>query len=262
MNIFIPTAIALVAYIVSIVLVLPAILESKRHYRLLLWMTTAIALVAHAVFLHTRVIPTTGNLQLSLLNIGSAISLFLCAASVSMVSQNRGWQLLPIALSFALINLVLTAFLPNQFTSQLESTVILLAHIGLALLAFSTLFIASLYATFLAWINYRLKHKNLPLGNQIPPLLQIERRLFVITYIGFAFLSITLLIGFIYLPEPLGIHNLHKTLLSSAAWLVYLVLLIGHFSLGWRGIRSVRISYLGIILLSLAYVGNRLIIGY
>ncbi|SES70005.1 cytochrome C assembly family protein [Thorsellia anophelis] len=263
MNSLIPTIIALLAYIASIALILPSILNPKSYYRLSVWITTAIALIAHASHLYERVFPLSLNgVELSLLNLGSVVSVFICAAIISTAWQNKGWQLLPIAYSFALINLILTAFFPENIAKQLESNPILLIHIGMALLAYSTLFIASLNATFLAWINYRLKHRNLPLGHRIPPLMQIERHFVSTTQIGFSFLSVTLLVGFIYLPEPFGILSLHKTLLSCGAWFVYGSLISGHYLFGWRGVRIVRLSYLGIILLSFAYIGNRLIIGY
>lgn len=263
MNSLIPTAIALVAYLTSIALILPSILKPKSYYRLAVWVTTAIALIAHAIYLHSRVFPLGANgFQIGLLNLGSAVSLFICAATISTAWQNRGWQWLPIAYSFALINLILTAFFPTDIANQLDATPVLLVHIGMALLAYSTLFIASLNATFLAWINYRLKHRNLPLGHRIPPLMQIERHLISTTQIGFGFLTITLLVGFIYLPDPFGSASLHKTLLSCTAWFVYGSLVIGHYLFGWRGTRIVRLSYLGLLVLSFAYIGNRLIIGY
>lgn len=253
--------IALFAYLLSILLLLPNLLKPNSLYRLSVWIFTAIALVAHASFLYPQIFSAQQGFQLSLLNLGSVFSLFLCAGVVSSAWQNRGWLLLPVAYSFALINLLLASQFSSSTLLKLDAEPALLVHIGFALFAYSTLFIAMLYATFLAWVNYRLKHKTLPVGQHIPPLLQIERHLLYLTYIGTALLTITLVVGFIFLPSPFGLDNLHKTLLSSTAWLTYILLLWGNHAYGWRGIRFVRISYLGIILLSLAYLGNRLIVG-
>ncbi|MFC0180521.1 cytochrome C assembly family protein [Thorsellia kenyensis] len=256
------TAISLLAYLFSIGLILPAILNPKSYYRKLLLITGSIALVNHGIYLHERIVLRSDNIELGLLNIGSFVSILLSIAAIFISAKDKGWQLLPIAFSFALINLILTAFFPVSFVLHLDATPLLLIHIGMALLAYSTLFICVLYATFLGWINYRLKHKNLPMGKPIPPLLQIERRLLNLIYVGLGFLTITLFVGFVFLPDPFGPHNVHKTLLASTAWCVYFCLILGHHFFGWRGIRVVRINYLGIILLSLAYIGNRLLIGY
>ena len=52
----------------------------------------------------------------------------------------------------------------------------------------------------------------------------------------------------------------HKTIISVLAWLVFAGLLTGRASLGWRGLRAVRILYLGTGLLLLGYAGSRFVL--
>ncbi len=63
----------------------------------------------------------------------------------------------------------------------------------------------------------------------MPPLMSIERKMFHITQVGVMFLTLTLATGLIYLHDMFSGENLHKAVLSMVAWLVYIVLLWGHY---------------------------------
>lgn len=83
--------------------------------------------------------------------------------------------------------------------------------------------------------------------------------MFHITQVGVVLLTLTLLTGVIYLDNLFGRENVHKTVLSIMALLVYLVLLWGHFRQGWRGRKVVWFSIAGAVLLTLGYFGSRFI---
>ena len=51
----------------------------------------------------------------------------------------------------------------------------------------------------------------------------------------------------------------HKTILSVMAWLVFLVLIWGRHTRGWRGPLAVRTLYAGSAMLLLAYAGSRFV---
>lgn len=124
--------------------------------------SAVIALVCHAIALEARILPDGDSGQnLSLLNVGSLVSLMICTVMTIVASRNRGWLLLPIVYAFALINLALATFMPNEYITHLEATPGMLVHIGLSLFSYATLIIAALYALQLAWIDYQLKNKTL-----------------------------------------------------------------------------------------------------
>lgn len=124
--------------------------------------SAVIALVCHAIALEARILPDGDSGQnLSLLNVGSLVSLMICTVMTIVASRNRGWLLLPIVYAFALINLALATFMPNEYITHLEATPGMLVHIGLSLFSYATLIIAALYALQLAWIDYQLKNKKL-----------------------------------------------------------------------------------------------------
>ena len=51
----------------------------------------------------------------------------------------------------------------------------------------------------------------------------------------------------------------HKTVLSISALVVYLILLVGQKLRGWRGRQVIILTVLGVLLLSLAYFGSKLV---
>ncbi|CAK9885781.1 MAG: Inner membrane protein YpjD [Candidatus Erwinia impunctatus] len=250
---------ALFAYSCSLALILPGLLRRQGAWRKMAVMTAFVAIFFHAVALQQRIFAVDGSQNLSLLNIGSLISLLICAIMTVVGSPNRGWMLLPVVYSFALINLAFATFMPGSFITHLEATPGLMVHIGLALFAYATLMVAALYALQLAWIDSLLKNKKLILSNDIPPLMTIERKMFHVTQIGVVLLTFALCTGLFYLQELFSPENVDKAILSIMAWFVYVVLLWGHYHEGWRGRRVVWFNCGGAVLLTLAYFGSRIL---
>lgn len=96
------------------------------------------------------------------------------------------------------------------------------------------------------------------------PLLTLERLTFRFVEAGFVLLSATLLVGWLFtetLYGPgLGWKWDHKTVFSLLAWAAFAGLLIGRARLGWRGLKAVRVLYLGAGLLLLSYAGSRFVL--
>ena len=251
---------ALIAYSVSLALIIPGLLQKNSGWRRVAIISAVIALVSHALALEARIFPDgdTGQ-NLSLLNVGSLVSLMICTVMTIVASKNRGWLLLPIVYAFALINLAFATFVPNEFITHLEATPGMMVHIGLSLFAYATLIIAAMYALQLAWIDYQLKNKRLAFSSEMPPLMSIERKMFHITQIGVVLLTLTLCTGLFYMRNLFSMENIDKAVLSIIAWFVYIVLLWGHYHKGWRGRPVVWFNVAGAGLLTLAYFGSRVV---
>lgn len=251
--------VALMAYLFSLGLIIPSLLRRNRAYRRLALVSAIIALLCHTIALQQRIFDVSTGQNLSLLNIGSIVSLIICSMMTIVASHGRGWFLLPIVYSFAMINLAFASFMPGEFITHLEASPELMAHIGLALFSYATLIIAMLYALQLAWLNYLLKNKKLTFSADMPPLMGIERKMFHNTQVGVVLLTLTLCTGLLYIDNIFSKENVHKAVMSIIAWFVYIVLLWGHYHEGWRGPRVVWFSFAGAFLLTLAYFGSRLI---
>ena len=96
------------------------------------------------------------------------------------------------------------------------------------------------------------------------PLMTLERLTFRFVEAGFVLLSATLLVGWLFAEQLYGPGLAwkwtHKTIFSVLAWLTFAGLLIGRARLGWRGLRAVRVLYLGTGLLLLGYAGSRFVL--
>ncbi|MGE6457457.1 hypothetical protein ACQKEG_13420, partial [Klebsiella quasipneumoniae] len=102
---------ALVAYSVSLALIIPGLLQKNSSWRRMAILSATIALICHAFALEARIFPGGESGQnLSLLNVGSLVSLMICTVMTIVASRNRGWLLLPIVYAFALINLAFATF--------------------------------------------------------------------------------------------------------------------------------------------------------
>ena len=96
------------------------------------------------------------------------------------------------------------------------------------------------------------------------PLMTLERLTFRFVEAGFVLLSATLLVGWLFAEQLYGPGLAwkwnHKTIFSVLAWMTFASLLVGHARLGWRGLKAVRVLYLGSGLLLLGYVGSRFVL--
>ena len=137
----------------------------------------------------------------------------------------------------------------------------LLFHIMSSLVAYSILGLAAAYAIVLS-IQNSLLHRHQPSGfiRFLPPLKTMEAMLFETITIGFICLSISLLSGYIFLEHIFAQHLVHKTALSILAWVVFGILLFGHWFIGWRGRTAIRWTLGGFFSLMLAYFGSKFVL--
>lgn len=90
----------------------------------------------------------------------------------------------------------------------------------------------------------------------------MEKLLFRVIGLGFVLLTFTLLSGMLFSEEIFGkpAQFNHKTIFSIASWVIYAGLLFGRYRYGWRGMKAIRWTIAGFVLLLLAYVGTRFIL--
>ncbi|MCS5780537.1 inner membrane protein YpjD [Klebsiella pneumoniae subsp. pneumoniae] len=222
---------ALVAYSVSLALIIPGLLQKNSSWRRMAILSATIALICHAFALEARIFPGGESGQnLSLLNVGSLVSLMICTVMTIVASRNRGWLLLPIVYAFALINLAFATFVPNEYITHLETTPGMLVHIGLsALLVRHADHLPRCMRCSWRGSTTSSRIKKLAFSSEMPPLMSIERKMFHITQVGVVLLTLTLCSGLFYMHNLFSSENIDKAVLSIIAWFVYIVLLWGHY---------------------------------
>ena len=163
---------------------------------------------------------------------------------------------------FGSVAVLLALFFPGQKLPPTHSPVFPL-HWALGIASYG-LFAA---ATAQGWLMARSEHllKQHAQNASGVPLLTLERLMFRLVIAGFIVLSATLLAGALfgetlYGSQYTGWRWDHKRVFTLLSWLTFAGLLLGHWRLGWRGRRAVRVLYAGAALLLLAYVGSRFVL--
>ena len=135
------------------------------------------------------------------------------------------------------------------------------AHIVTSIVAFSILCLGAIQAILLLVQDRQLKNHTSPgILRAIPSLHENETILFQSIGLGVMILTLSLATGFIYLEDVFAQHLIHKTTLSSLAWVVFVVLLWGRSQFGWRGPTAIRWTLGGFTFLILAYFGSKFVL--
>ena len=139
----------------------------------------------------------------------------------------------------------------------------ILWHIVTSILSYALFAVAACQSILLIYQNRHLKqHQASRLVARLPPLQTMESLLFEVLAAGQLFLSIALLTGFLYLDDLWAQHVVHKTILSLVAWVIFSILLLGHYRLGWRGRTAIRWTLWGFANLALAFFGTKLVLEF
>ena len=170
----------------------------------------------------------------------------------------------------AALTAILPLFFPGSMIYLVGKPIMFPWHIGIAILAYSTLTIAAFHALLMYFQDLRLHKLRNQLSQQwldkvidrLPALMKMERILFLLVTLGFVLLTLTVFSGVIFSEQVLGVafEFNHKTLFSILSWLLFAGLLIGRQWRGWRGKTVLRITLFGFISLLMAYVGSRFIL--
>jgi ABC-type uncharacterized transport system permease subunit len=187
--------------------------------------------------------------------------------------ENRNFSLEGLKV-LLLPNAALMALLPVFFRGSLITlegkTAMFPWHLGVALLAYSTLTIAAFHALVMAIQDAHLhklrsnQEKNWLYAaiERLPALMTMEKILFRLVFIGFILLTMTVLSGVIFSEQVLGVAFKwdHKTLLSLLSWILFGILLAGRRWRGWRGKTVLSFTLSGFLTLLMAYVGSRFVL--
>ena len=219
-----------------------------------------LALAAHIVMLQSSMVSPIG-INLGFYNALSLISAFI--ALFTLVSAIRHPVEILSILVMPLASLMIALDISQSTTHLLPpgSSHGLLFHILSSLIAYSVLGLAALHAILLS-VQNRFLHRHQPGGfiRMLPPLKTMESLLFETIIIGFICLSVSLATGLVFLENMFAQHLAHKTILSIVAWLVFAILLVGHWYGGWRGRTAIRWTLGGFISLMLAYFGSKFVL--
>jgi ABC-type uncharacterized transport system permease subunit len=163
--------------------------------------------------------------------------------------------------------LALTLAFPGEPLPHVHSAWLPL-HWGLGIASYGLFALAVAHAALLSQADRRLRRPAALGGTPKPetddaaglPVMTLERLTFRFVMVGFAVLTLALLLGVLTtLGSDRGWRWDHKTVFSLFAWGVLAVLVAGRSAFGWRGRLARAWLYSGAALLLLAYVGSRFV---
>ena len=218
------------------------------------------ALCLHVLALYSSMVGPMG------INLGFYTAISLVSAFITLLTLTAVWRhpvdiLAVILLPVTALSMLIDSISSSSHLLPPESSGELVFHILTSIIAYSILALAALQAILLS-IQSKFLHAHQPGGliRLMPPLKEMEVLLFEVIVVGFVALTISLGSGLIFLENMFAQQLVHKTLLSILAWFVFLILLIGHWKLGWRGRTAIRWTLSGFASLMLAYFGSKFVL--
>jgi ABC-type uncharacterized transport system permease subunit len=226
--------------------------------RAVLWAAWALHAVAIVLDVSAWGQAAPGGLGGARFGFAPALSVTWWMVLLVYIVESRHWPSFGVQRAVALVGAV-TVLLAWVFPGELKPLALspwAPLHWGLGMAAYGLLGAAVLHAVLLGRADrqFRLKRAQAESG---PSILMLERLTFRFVAAGFVALTAALLLGVLHAPA--WSWN-HKVLLSVLAWVVFALLLLGRWRLGWRGRQATRWLYAGAGLLLLAYVGSRFVL--
>lgn len=230
--------------------------KSKR----LLLSLGLLAVGLHAIVLYQTLFAPQG-INLGFFNAASLVAWVIVLLLVFTLFRNPLENMVIILFPLAALTIGMEYYFPSERILLYEKGIGVKTHILSSILAYSLLTISTLQALFLAIQDHYL-HNHHPgwLIQRLPPLQIMENLLFQTISFGVLLLTLSLFSGFLYLENIFAQHLVHKTILSISAWVIFSILLWGHWQYGWRGRTAIRWCLAGFTLLMLAYFGSKLVL--
>lgn len=215
------------------------------------------ATLLHLINISQLLISDSGQ-NFTLANVASLISVIMAfLATLALPRWKSVWLPIVIIYALAIVCIAVSNFVSGSVIKHLEQNKGLLFHLSMALFSYALFFIALLYAFQIKWLDRKLKARQF--SPNLPALMTVCRHFFNLTLVAQALLTIALITGMIYLHNFFANEHIHKAIFASLAWLVYSILLLGQWKLRWRGNRVLIYSVSGMMLLTFAYFGSRLV---
>ena len=170
---------------------------------------------------------------------------------LELVTDIRGTG--PFIIIISIVFQIISTFFIQDLTEVKEvlRSNLLGIHVISALIGYSGITISAVYGVLYLILYNEIKLNKFGLiFNRLPSLEILERMSFIAAIIGFVFLSITIIIGIIWLPKAfVQFSYLDPKLIGTfAVWILYGIGLINKFLGKWRGKKLIILSIIGFAL--------------
>jgi len=200
--------------------------------------------------------------NLSLLNLISLVTLILVfLVAIYRFSRQTPHLMLYTAMIAGLVNL-LTIIPEEPNIVNFDNNGLGILHVWLSIIGFSLLFAATLQSILVLVLHNKLRNNPSSIHPLLPPLVEMEQLLSTLVLSGIISLGVAFGLGF-GLPESvIKAQPLHKIILSILAWFSFCTFYIRYKSSKLSGIRFARLCIIAFVILSLGFIGTKLVIQY
>ena len=258
MNTDISSALSIIFYVAAIFFLWRSCHKPNSKITLIANSLIILGWVLQGTAMHSLIELENGQ-NLSITNLFGTVAWLMILLLVITNLRSQVHLMIMFMLGFAASSQVLATWHPSSSLLMESGQTAAVAHVLSSLLAYSFLALAALQASMVWWLDRKL-HSNIGSPSPIlPPLLAMEKLLFRLILLGFIVLSISIGIALIYLYDIIWLQSTHKIVLSIAAWMMFSLLLLGHWRLGWRGQQAAKWTLTGFLMLALASFGTWII---
>lgn len=187
--------------------------------------------------------------------------IFWLLPSILLVLRERVEGLLLVVLPLSAVVIAASLLFESNPSPLDVSQPEFVAHILLSLVGYTVLFMSALQSLLVLVVDYSMhRHRASGLLRLLPPLETMETMLFKLIGIGFLLITLGILLGYWFaIGSDQGMGSEH-ILPSLAAWMLFLLLLLGRRLLGWRGTTATAWTLLAFGLLAGGYLGNKFLL--
>jgi len=230
-------------------------LDLKQQRKRIIWFASG-AVIAHLVSLSL----TIWQGEYFIFNFANSLSMIALLGSLILLLLNRQYRADTLGI-FIFPLAALSTLLPIGFEEHMPLPLEIGSHVLISIAAYSVMGIATAQAILYSIQEKRFRKRQLSnLMRALPPLQVMEDLMFKLIIIGFVLLSFALLSGAFFVEDLFAQHLVHKTFFAIISWVLYSILLIGHYQQGWRGQTAVKYVIGGYILLVISFIGTELVL--
>jgi ABC-type uncharacterized transport system permease subunit len=137
----------------------------------------------------------------------------------------------------------------DHYVPELLRSVLFSFHVSAAVLGYSAFALAAVYGLMYLLLYNTMRTKKFGLLFQrLPPLVVLDRMNFYATVVGFAFLTVAILLGFVWIAFALEKMRVDPKIgVAMLTWLLYGLSIVGRQYRSWRGPRLAFSSLLGFV---------------
>ncbi|AOE50267.1 cytochrome c biogenesis protein CcsA [Kangiella sediminilitoris] len=202
---------------------------------------------------------TPDGQNLSLLNLVSLVTLILVLlVAVYRFNRQTPHLMLYTAIIAGIANL-LTLIPEEPNIINFDDNVLSIIHVWLAVIGFSLFLAATLQSILVLILHDKLRHKPGSIHPLLPPLLEMEHFLSALVLSGIISLGIAFALVFGIPETVIESQPLHKIILSVLAWFSFCTFYIGYKTSKLSGIRFARLCIIAFVVLSLGFIGTKLV---